>query len=388
MEERNQTAVAEFVLLGLTKHGELRYLLFLVFLAMYLMNLLGNGTMILVIGGNPQLHTPMYFLLCNLSFLDMCFTSVTVPKMLNNLIFGKKTICYSECITQLYFFLVFGSSECVLLSIMAYDRYVAICNPLHYVTVMNKKVCLSMSAASFIIGIMNACINTFLVFQLSFCNSNKVQHFFCDLTPLLELSCTDTSINELVIFTEGSLIVVLPFFIIVVSYIHIITAILKIQSTDGRCKTFSTCSSHLTVVTLFYGTLIFIYFRPSSSYSLEKDRIASVVYNVLSPMLNPFIYSLRNRDVKIALRKALQRKLVFCLFFPSIKIMLKVASSMDKLYDEIFSDIAGGDNFVKASGTPNNFIALERLYKQSKMFSKTLNTQALGKEDILQKMLK
>ncbi|XP_029471619.1 olfactory receptor 1361-like [Rhinatrema bivittatum] len=305
---RNQTAVMEFLLLGLSERAELRGPLFVIFLTMYLMNLLGNGTMISVIGGNSQLHTPMYFFLCNLSFADMCFSSVTVPKLLNSLISDKKTISFSECITQLYFFIVFAGSECVLLSIMAYDRYIAICNPLHYITIMNKKVCLSMSAASWVICILHALLHTLLVYRLSFCNTNKIQHFFCDLTPLLQLSCTDTSINELMIFTEASLLAMLPFLIILISYIRIISTILKIQTTGGRYKTFSTCSSHLTVVILFYGTLIFMYFRPSSSYSMEKDKITSVVYNVLSPMLNPFIYSLRNKDVKMALRRTLQRK--------------------------------------------------------------------------------
>ncbi|XP_029441700.1 olfactory receptor 1C1-like [Rhinatrema bivittatum] len=305
MEQTNETAVLEFILLGLTEHMELRGFLIVVFLAMYLMNLLGNGTMITVIGGNSQLHTPMYFFLCNLSFVDMCFTSVTVPKMLSNLISDKKTISFSECITQLYFFIVFATAECILLSIMAYDRYVAICNPLHYITIMNKNVCLRMSASSFIISFLNALLHTLLVYRLSFCNSNKIQHFFCDLTPMLQLSCTDTTINELVIFSEASLLAMLPFLIILVSYIRIINTILKIQSTGGRRKTFSTCSSHLTVVLLFYGTVFFMYFRPSSSYSMEKDRIASVMYNVLSPMLNPFIYSLRNRDVKTALKRML-----------------------------------------------------------------------------------
>ncbi|XP_029467986.1 olfactory receptor 1361-like [Rhinatrema bivittatum] len=303
MEQRNQTAVTEFVLLGLSERAELRGPLFVIFLAMYLMNLLGNGTMISVIGGNSQLHTPMYFFLCNLSFVDMCFSSVTVPKLLSSLISNKKTISFSQCITQLYFFLVFAGSECVLLSIMAYDRYVAICNPLHYITIMNKKVCLGMSASCLFISILNAFLHTLLVYRLSFCSTNKIQHFFCDLTPMLQLSCTDTSINELVIFTEASVLAIMPFLIILISYIRIISSILKIRTTDGRSKTFSTCSSHLTVVILFYGTLIFMYFRPSSSYSLEKDKITSVVYNVLSPMLNPFIYSLRNKDVKMALRK-------------------------------------------------------------------------------------
>ncbi|XP_030047846.1 olfactory receptor 1C1-like [Microcaecilia unicolor] len=309
MDQMNETEVIEFVLLGLTDRVALRGLLIAVFLAMYLINMLGNGTMISVISGSPQLHSPMYIFLCNLSFVDLCFTSVTVPKMLSNLISNKKTISYSACITQLYFFVAFAGSECVLLSIMAYDRYVAICNPLHYFTIMNKKVCLSMSAACLIICFLNSLLHTLLVYRLSFCNSNLIEHFFCDFTPLLKLSCTDTSINELVLFTEASLIAVLPFLIILISYFRIINAILKIQSTGGRHKTFSTCSSHLTVVILFYGTLIFMYFRPSSSYALEKDKIASVVYNVVSPMVNPFIYSLRNRDVKLALKTALQRKL-------------------------------------------------------------------------------
>ncbi|XP_029471527.1 olfactory receptor 1F1-like [Rhinatrema bivittatum] len=308
MEQKNQTAMKEFVLLGLTEREELRGPLIVVFLAMYLMNLLVNGTMISVISGNSQLHTPMYFFLCNLSFVDMCFSSVTVPKMLSNLISDKNTISFSECIAQLYFFFVFATIECVLLSIMAYDRYVAICNPLHYITIMNKKTWVNMSAASFIIGFLHPLLHTLLVCRLSFCSSNKIQHFFCDLTPLLQLSCTDTSVNELLIFTEASLIVMLPFLIILISYIRIINTIWKIPSAGGRYKTFSTCSSHLTVVILFYGTLIFMYFRPSSSYSLEKDKITSVVYNVLSPILNPFIYSLRNRDVKMALKKALQTK--------------------------------------------------------------------------------
>nr|XP_033818267.1 olfactory receptor 1C1-like [Geotrypetes seraphini] len=307
MDQMNKTEVIEFVLLGVTKHAELRGLLIVVFLAMYLINLMGNGTMILVISGSSQLHIPMYFFLCNLSFVDLCFTSVTVPKMLSNLISGKKTITYSGCITQLYFFIVFADAECMFLSIMAYDRYVAICNPLQYITIMNKKACLSMSAACFIICILNSLLHTVLISQLSFCKSNIIEHFFCDLTPLLKLSCTDTSFNELLIFTVASVIVMVPFLIILISYVCIISAILKIQTTGGRHKTFSTCSSHLIVVIIFYGTVIFMYFRPSSSYSLEKDKITGVVYNVVSPMLNPFIYSLRTREVKTALKKVLLR---------------------------------------------------------------------------------
>nr|XP_033818193.1 olfactory receptor 1-like [Geotrypetes seraphini] len=308
MEWGNQTTVPEFILLGLTEHVELRSLLFVVFLIMYMMNLMGNGTMLSIITSNSQLHTPMYLFLYNLSFVDMCFSSVTVPKMLSDLISDSKTISFSECIAQLYFFIVFACSECMLLTIMAYDRYVAVCNPLHYITIMNKKVCLSMSALCWIISFLHALLHTLLAYRLSFCKSNQIQHYFCDLAALLQISCTDTSINELVIFTEASLLAVLPFLIILISYIRIITTILKIKSTERRWKTFSTCSSHLTVVTLFYGTIFFMYLRPSSSYSLAKDRITGVVYNVLSPMLNPLIYSLRNRDVKRVLRRVLREK--------------------------------------------------------------------------------
>nr|XP_033818070.1 olfactory receptor 1019-like [Geotrypetes seraphini] len=308
MEKKNETTVIEFFLEGPTDHEELNNVFFVVFLAMYLINLLGNGTMISVISGNSQFHTPMYLFLCFLSSVDMCITSVTVPKMLHNLISDKKTISFSQCFTQLYFFMTFTSEECFLLSIMAYDRYVAICNPLHYITIMNKKVCLSMLFVSLIISIMHSMLHILLVYHLSFCKSHKIKHFFCDLTPLLQLSCTDTSINVLLLFTESSVLLMVPLLIILISYIYIIKTILKMQSSGRRHKTFSTCSSHLTVVILFYGSIFFMYLRPSSSYSLQNDKIASVMYNVLSPMLNPFIYSLRNRDVKMALRRVLQKK--------------------------------------------------------------------------------
>ncbi|XP_030047863.1 olfactory receptor 1019-like [Microcaecilia unicolor] len=308
MEWRNETVNTDFFLQGPTNHEELKNILFVVFLAMYLINLLGNGTMISVISGNSQLHTPMYFFLCLLSFVDMCITSVTVPKMLSILISDKKAISYSNCLTQLFFFIGFTIEECLLLSIMAYDRYVAICNPLHYIAIMNKRVCLSLLFASLTISFMHSLMHTLLIYRLSFCKSHKIDHFFCDYTPLLQLSCTDTSINELLLFTELSVLIVGPFTIILISYICIIKTILKMQSTGGMQKTFSTCSSHFIVVTLFYGSIFFMYIRPSSSYSMERDRISSVVYNVLSPMLNPFIYSLRNRDVKIVLWRVLKRR--------------------------------------------------------------------------------
>nr|XP_033818057.1 olfactory receptor 5AS1-like [Geotrypetes seraphini] len=308
MEYWNETTVTEFFLDGPTDYEELNRLLFPVFLAMYLINLLGNGTIISVIYVNSQLHTPMYLFLCFLSFLDISITSVTVPKMLSNMVSDKMTISFSGCLAQLYFFVGFTVDECVLLSIMAFDRYVAICNPLHYITIMNKKVCLSMLFASTIISFMHSLLHTLLIYRLSFCKSHKIRHFFCDYIPLLQISCTDTSINMLLLFTEAAVLVMTPFVIILISYICIIKTVLKMQSTDGRSKMFSTCSSHFIVVTLFYGSIFFMYFRPSSSYSMEKDKISSMVYNVVSPMFNPFIYSLRNRDVKMALKKALQRK--------------------------------------------------------------------------------
>nr|XP_033818175.1 olfactory receptor 1361-like [Geotrypetes seraphini] len=311
MDQKNQTAITEFLLLGLTTRVELSNLLFVVFLFMYLMNLLGNGTMISVISGTSKLHTPMYFLLCNLSFVDMSFSSVTVPKMLSNLISGKKNISYANCITQLYFFIIFATAECLLLSLMAYDRYVAICKPLYYIIIMNKKVCLIMTTILFIISFLNSVLHTLLVSRLAFCNSNNIQHFFCDFAPLIHISCTDTSINELLAFIVGTVLIITPFLIILISYVYIITTILKIKSTGGRRKTFSTCSSHLSVVTLFYGTFIFMYLRPQSSYSLEKDMIASVMYNVVSPMLNPYIYSLRNREVVLKVRNVLPRTICF-----------------------------------------------------------------------------
>nr|XP_033793497.1 olfactory receptor 1468-like [Geotrypetes seraphini] len=301
MDQGNWTAVTEFLLLSLSEHAQIRSLLFVMFFMMYLINLLCNGIMILLIGSDPQLHTPMYFFLGNLSFMDMCFSSITVPKMLTNLLSENKIISFGGCITQLFFFIFFLGAECMLLSIMAYDRFIAICDPLHYITIMNRWVCLGMTAALWAISCLNATLHALLISHLTFCHSNNIHHFFCDLTPLLKPSCVDTSVNELVIFTEGSLLVLVPFLVILISYVRIISTILKIQSTNGRHRAFSTCSSHLTVVTLFYGTLMFMYLKPPSNYSLEKDRIASVVYNVLSPMLNPFIYSLRNKDVKRAL---------------------------------------------------------------------------------------
>ncbi|XP_030047842.1 olfactory receptor 1468-like [Microcaecilia unicolor] len=309
MENRTGTPASSFILLGLVAVQEQRIVLFIVFLIMYLITLLGNGAIIVVIQLDSRLHTPMYFFLSILSSLDMCFISVTLPNMLKIIISENKSISLAGCLTQLYFFISLAGAECFLLAVMAYDRYVAICSPLQYTLVMNPRLCHLLVAFSFAGGFLKSLLHTLMILSLSFCGSNIINHFFCDLTALYKLSCTDTSLNELMIFVEGPFSLVAPFLIIVFSYCRIITTILKMSSTEGMHKAFSTCSSHLTVVTLLYGSIILMYIRPSSTYSPEKDRVAALIYTVVTPMLNPFIYSLRNGDMKQALRKAISRKL-------------------------------------------------------------------------------
>ncbi|XP_029471698.1 olfactory receptor 1361-like [Rhinatrema bivittatum] len=302
MENTNKTSVSNFILLGLVPIREPRIALFVAFLLMFLITLLGNIVIIAVIHLSFQLHTPMYFFLSILSAIDICFISVTVPNMLKNLISDSKSISYSGCLTQVYFFISFAGTECFLLAVMAYDRYVAICSPLQYTLVMNQRLCHYLVAGSFLGGFLKSLLHTLLLLRLSFCHSNIINHFFCDLTGLYKLSCSDTSLNELMIFIEGPFTLIVPFIIIMLSYCRIILTILKMSSSEKRHKAFSTCSSHLTVVTLLYGSTIIINVRPSSAYSPEKDRVAAVIYSVLTPMLNPFIYSLRNNEMKAALR--------------------------------------------------------------------------------------
>ncbi|XP_069502618.1 olfactory receptor 1f45-like [Ambystoma mexicanum] len=304
----NLTAVTEFVLSGLSDLPEHQIGLFVLFLGIYLTTLVGNGIIISVTALDTKLHTPMYYFLRNFSFVDVCFTSTTVPKMLANLLSTRKMISYQGCITQLFFFLFIGNTESFLLAVMAYDRYVAICHPLHYSTTMTKTVCAVAVVASWVLSSMHSLLYSVMASYLPFYGSNIIHHFFCDVPPLLRLSCSDTSTYERVIFIEGSLVVMTTFLAILSSYIRIISTILKVPSVDGRWKTFSTCSSHLAVVVLFYGTDIFMYFRPSSMYSLDYDRVVSVMYTAVSPMLNPFIYSLRNKEVKGALRNVLTSK--------------------------------------------------------------------------------
>ncbi|XP_072457317.1 olfactory receptor 1f45-like [Notamacropus eugenii] len=313
MEGGNQSRVSEFILLGLSEQPEQERIRFLLFLFMYLISGLGNLLIMMAIYSDPHLHTPMYFFLSNLSLVDICFTSTTVPRMLNNYVSKNRTIQYAECLTQVFFLLCFAGMDCVLLAIMAYDRYVAICAPLHYNTVMTPKVCARLVAVSWFWACNNALTNALFLTRLSFCGHNEIPNFFCDLSPLLKLACSDTFINDMLIYTMGALTTFLPFIGILISYIHIFMAVLKISSVSGKQKVFSTCGSHLTVVCLFYGTIIGVYFSPTSTHTAQQDIAATVMYTMVTPMLNPFIYSLRNKDMKGALRMLITRRPGFTL---------------------------------------------------------------------------
>ncbi|XP_039197023.1 olfactory receptor 1019-like isoform X1 [Crotalus tigris] len=303
MVEENHTMMTEFVFVGLVDSPNMELLSFIMILIIYLITLTGNLGMIILIKISSQLQSPMYFFLSHLSFLDFGYSSAIAPKMLANILADKKSISYADCAAQMYFFIFCASTECILLAAMAYDRYVAICNPLLYVVTMSPKVCTGMVAGSYLIGLVNAVTQTASTFQLSFCGSNIINHFFCDVPPLLSLSCTDTSMNEMVLFVFATILGIFTSTEIVVSYAFILTAILRINSSEGKQKAFSTCASHLAAVTIFYGTTIFMYLCPSSSYVLDQDKWASIFYTIVIPMLNPLIYSLRNREVKNALRR-------------------------------------------------------------------------------------
>ncbi|XP_052050239.1 olfactory receptor 1361-like [Apodemus sylvaticus] len=311
MEGTNLSSVSEFLLLGLSRQPQQQQqLLFLLFLIMYLATVLGNLLIILAISTDSRLHTPMYFFLSNLSSVDVCFSSTTVPKVLAIHILRNQAISFSGCLTQIYFICVFVEMDNFLLAVMAYDRFVAICHPLHYTTKMTHQLCVLLVVGSWVVANMNALLHTLLMARLSFCGDNVIPHFFCDVTPLLKLSCSDTHLNDLMILVVAGLIMLAPFVCILVSYILIACAVLSVSSTGGRWKAFSTCGSHLAVVCLFYGTIISLYFNPSSSHSPGRDMAAAMMYTVVTPMLNPFIYSLRNRDMKGALRKVLTMRFV------------------------------------------------------------------------------
>uniref|UniRef100_A0A8D1TL05 Olfactory receptor n=1 Tax=Sus scrofa TaxID=9823 RepID=A0A8D1TL05_PIG len=301
-ENQSSVSVSKFVLLGLHIWPEQQGMIFALFLSMYLTTVLGNLLIILLIRLDPRLHTPMYFFLSHLAFSDISFSSVTVPKMLMNMQTQDKSIPYAGCVTQTYFFIFFSCIDNLLLSVMAYDRYVAICHPLHYAIKMREELCLCLLAGSWLLSCAYALTHTLLLAQLSFCADNIIPHFFCDLAALLKLSCSDTSLNELVIVSLGPAVFIFPLSGILVSYGCIGVSILNVHSPKGICKALSTCGSHLSVVSLFYGTMMVVYLSSSSGQSHDKDIIASMMYTVVTPMLNPFIYSLRNRDMTLALQ--------------------------------------------------------------------------------------
>ncbi|XP_078510253.1 olfactory receptor 5V1-like [Lissotriton helveticus] len=303
METSNQSFFTEFFILGLSQNSHLQGPIFIVFFHMYLTTLLGNIVIITIICADFHLQKPMYYFLMNLSFLDICFTSGTIPKMLEICLTGNKSIKFLACILQFYICSSFICTEFFLLSVMALDRYVAICQPLRYTVIMSKRAVVLLAAASWLLGFLGTIPHTVLISTLSFCGSHEINHFFCDLTALLKLSCTDTFFINIATFAEGVVIGLCPFILTIISYVLIISNIMKMSSTGGRKKSFSTCSAHLTAVLLFYGTELGVYMRTTSGVSLEKDKLFAVMFTIVIPMVNPFIYSLRNNEVKRALRK-------------------------------------------------------------------------------------
>ncbi|KAF7483931.1 Hypothetical predicted protein [Marmota monax] len=309
MEPGNYTRVSEFHLLGFSEDPELQPLIFGLFLSMYLVTVLGNLLIILATISDSHLHTPMYFFLSNLSLVDICFTSTTIPKMLVNIQTQSKDITYSGCITQMCFFMVFLEVDNFLLAVMAYDRYVAICHPLHYTVIMNPRLCGVLVLLCWILSVLHALLQSLMVLRLSFCTHSEIPHFFCELNQVIRLACSDTFLNDLVMNFVTVLLGGAPITGIVYSYSKIVSSIRAISSAQGRYKAFSTCASHLSVVSLFYGTGLGVYFSSAAAQSSLSSATASVMYSVVTPMLNPFIYSLRNKDVKGALRRLFGGKL-------------------------------------------------------------------------------
>ncbi|XP_004647928.1 olfactory receptor 2D2 [Octodon degus] len=305
MRKTNQTQVTEFLLLGLSDDPNTQQLLFILFLGVYLITVLGNLLLMSLVQVDNQLHTPMYFFLCNLSLADLCFSTNIVPQALVHLLSRKKVISFTRCAAQLFLFLIFGCTQCVLLAVMSFDRYVAICNPLHYPSIMTWRVCIQLATGSWASGILVSVVDTTFTLRLPYRGSNSIAHFFCEAPALLILASTDTRTSEMAIFLMGVVILLLPVSLILVSYGYIIETVVKMKSAAGRLKAFSTCGSHLLVVTLFYGSAIITYMTPKSSK--QQEKLVSVFYAVVTPMLNPLIYSLRNKDVKGALRKVATR---------------------------------------------------------------------------------
>nr|XP_034992676.1 olfactory receptor 5V1-like [Zootoca vivipara] len=301
----NGTQVTEFILMGISNLPVVRFSLFAAILLIYLITLVGNGTILLAIAMSSHLHSPMYFFLSHLSLLDICFPTATVPKMLENFLLEINTISFAGCVLQLYFLVALIGTEVYLLSAMAYDRYVAICNPLRYTVIMSKKLCLQLAAVTWVTGFLNSLLHTVMTFTLTFCRSNRVNQYYCDIAPVQALSCASTYAAEMLVLTVGGFLGVGAFFVTLVSYIYIISTILRIRSAEGKRKAFSTCASHLIVVLLFYGTMIFTYIRPLNSRHPDRDRMVSMLSGVVTSMVNPLIYSLRNKEVKVTLKRVI-----------------------------------------------------------------------------------
>ncbi|XP_051022555.1 olfactory receptor 1030 [Acomys russatus] len=310
MVRGNYSMVTEFILMGLTDRPELQPVLFVLFLVIYLITVGGNLGMMVLIRIDSRLHTPMYYFLASLSCLDLCYSTNVTPKMLVNFLSEKKTISYAACLVQCYFFIAMVITEYYMLAVMAYDRYMAICNPLLYSSKMSKGVCVRLIAGPYIYGFLSGLMETMWTYRLTFCGSNIINHFYCADPPLIRLSCSDTSIKETSMFVVAGFNLSNSLLIILISYLFILTAILRMRSAEGRRKAFSTCGSHLVAVTVFYGTLFCMYVRPPTDKSVEQSKIIAVFYTFVSPMLNPIIYSLRNKDVKHAFRRLVRRNML------------------------------------------------------------------------------
>ncbi|XP_072494361.1 olfactory receptor 5B2-like [Notamacropus eugenii] len=304
----NRTLVKEFILWGLTDAPELQVVLFILLTLLYLITVVGNLGMVALISWDSHLHNPMYFFLSNLSLVDFGYSSVITPRVMAGFLTGNKVITYNGCATQMFFFLAFASIENYLLAVMAYDRQAAVCRPLHYTTTLTSSVCTALAVGSYVCGFLYSGIHTFFTFSLSFCRSNVIHHFFCDIPVLLSLSCSDTHTTQWVVFLLGGFTAFCAMLVILKSYLFIFITILRMHSAEGRQKAFSTCASHLSVVCLLYVTESFIYLKPSSSHSMDTDKVVAVFYTIAIPMLNPLIYSLRNKDVQSAFRKAASRQ--------------------------------------------------------------------------------
>uniref|UniRef100_A0A8C4KW50 Olfactory receptor n=1 Tax=Equus asinus asinus TaxID=83772 RepID=A0A8C4KW50_EQUAS len=373
----NGTVTTDFILMGFQLRAELQMGLFFVFLIVFLITMVGNLGMIVLIQCDLHLQTPMYFFLSHLSLLDICYSSVIVPQLLESLGTDKMVISYERCATQFFFFTFCASTECFLLAVMAYDRYVAVCNPLLYATTMTPQTRLGLVSGAYAGAMVNSVIRTGCTFSISFCKSNHLDFFFCDLPPLLKLACSETRPRERVIYLLAFLVITTSISVILISYLFIIQVILKIHSAGSKAKTFSTCASHMTAVALFFGTLIFIYLKGNMGKSLMEDKIVSVFYTVVIPMLNPMIYSLRNKEVKEALKKVLNRMRVSQLSKMLIKTLLCCTNDLGSYYHlQVFAAHKALNQAPRGRESSRK----EFLMKPASRESKERQTQDINKE--------